>query len=303
MTRRELLKDIGVPVFTTMLGVFLGFGVSRIPKNIGPAELRLERVFVSTEENSEFGVWKLTALEDAKELWGMEWDEYSRNSLVEIHSSPEFEKNDSGIDIYDLEWRAKVLPQVMNITDDLKKRIKESENFQDRALWIESDYRDYLELKSNGDTTFEWNPLQWNSLAVDYIATQIGLPKIRVIFRNTGEKSATIYGLKCKNVYSFGGEAGAGGGRLEPANMEQEIILNWDRNSDLVFNNPLVVDPNDTVMLQFSPLVKWATRGDGPGNLVYKSYIMYHDGDGVREHYVGAFNQRDTIDDLSIRLR
>ena len=237
------------------------------------ANISIERIYVQNDEadpSYRFGKWFIDIQKiDNK---GMILNEALFNSMLdkkEIINVLEWRNDKKYDDFNDFKNAEKSIPST------LIKEVKNTNFFK----------KNYPE-----DIT------EWRTPVVEYINSLIKPPAIHIVIRNTGEQSATIYGFKFINVRSFGGDAGAGASHLKVDNEESLATLNWEKNSELKFKEPLVLDAGNTTMLEIKLVVENAASGDGEGELLYRIELDYADGQNSHASaFIAAMSQSDYV--------
>ncbi|WP_444931640.1 hypothetical protein ACJJIF_07690 [Microbulbifer sp. SSSA002] len=295
LSRKEMILGVAIPITAAIIAAIIGL-MGNQERDKKPAKLTLEKIFIANNSTPEnlFGQWEITNIA-AEDLGG----EYHRE-LVESDWG-EMEIKDSGIYILNPElFKAEFLKSNHSyihwefksgtIADEIEfTGYRDDISEATKSHLKQSSFYQTYQRQVKGTEYFNWR-----LLLTEYLNSKIDTkPTLRITIRNTGEQPATAYGITSKNIFMSGGEAGAGGSRLEVANLETDIPLYWDRDTRLDFAQPIVIDPTETAMLQVNPIVEDAARGDGDGTLTYQLSLQYFNGEENTEKSIGIFAQSD----------
>lgn len=124
-------------------------------------------------------------------------------------------------------------------------------------------------------------------------------PILLVGLRNTGGIDATIYDIRSEKIFSRGGDAGAGGARLSPVNKRFSLTITHEADTQVTLPSPIVLEPGDTMLLEFVLLVEDATQGDGPGEILFKILVNYFNGEKNADLFLGNFLMADDVEAMS----
>lgn len=316
MADSSSFKSYVFPIIMMLLSALVGYGISVLPKFKRDAALKLDNVYISREDQPTFpyGMWELTEVGEDKLNQEKEYYTYVANNLppgMKKYEAHPHEKNGLGIMAYAVNWATKLellqqsssyygqgLP--LKVPQELVDTLK---NHDEWPLSLPPD------TFANDGAKFEAYPgeiqelVAWanrKKLAVvsRYIGDKITSPALKVAIRNDGGKPATLYGLYCRNIYSTGGEAGAGGMSytLQVMNEQKILNLNYKQDGSLLFNEPIVVEPESPALLEVMLNMEEAAFGDGSGWLTYALFLRYNNGDALDDLYVGTFIQGDGVE-------
>lgn len=256
------------------------------------SELIVERIYTVDASDSiakDFGSWQLNPLTDKQFLQAYPYLKlYNNIPMYKDPGGPKYEvqnqvlPDDFGIFVYHSVWKLKK----KKITqDDIPEEI--------RPILLNS--KEYANAWYSNATENVRLVLSFPQ----YLGYHLSQPQIRFIIRNDGNKAATFYGLTSKNLFSFGGEAGAGGAELKPSNSDKRIDIHYDHTNYLQFKNPIILDPGDSTLLAIVPNVIDAAQGDGPGEIIVNWSLDYNTGINNSNLNLGNFLFEDSV--MSLR--
>ena len=332
MATESRFKAYIFPVLLIIISAIVGYVVTVIPKgNNCNAKLELDNIYISDNDQpcKEFGYWAvdtagLNRLNKEKQMYqySLKFDQqYVKESSENgedysgsVVKYPEFppKLNELGDYAYKLKWmpryplllskgpRYSGMEPLLKLPDSLSSDIILPESSIDQQL-IDSLSETNISFKSL-DQELQWIIARYNKNVYRslcrYIGHKAGVPTLKITLRNEGDKDATIYGFRYQNMYSTGGEAGAGGLPYNMETMNEQKVLKIDysgNGNNLTFNTPTIVPPGSPVMLEVALNMQNASHGDGPATLTYALFLEYGNGDEKQELYVGTFIQDDTI--------
>ncbi|WP_163134429.1 hypothetical protein [Agarivorans sp. Alg241-V36] len=299
-------KDVLLTVFATVCGLSLAFSSVALAQTSESKGLHLESFSISPKDqaNSEFGSWKLKGLTVA-DLWEplQKFENrhlgYQQDASMWVYSNMPYVVNPEGIAVHKIFW------QRDRVSLEWLYPNKQSSESPWSAKQIPKPIKSELLKDPKISKYAEFNEATpyylWHGAAISYVSGLIEPPNLKLVIRNQAETPAKVYGIRAKNVYSTGGDGGAGARPSEAVNKQQTIQLNHQNPvSDLIFNSAVVIKSTDAAMLQVQPIVVDATQGDGEGELTYNLYILYDNGDERVEQFVGTFVQSDALSQMPL---
>lgn len=122
------------------------------------------------------------------------------------------------------------------------------------------------------------------------------VPPLVVVVRNTGDASATLYGVTYSPLGIHSGGAGAGGVELEPVNEAsiKPTSVDWFDTTEAPFENPIVLEAGKIAAVTIHPVVDMDTRiSDGSSALHFDIHMNYFDGESKTSLPIVAIRAED----------
>lgn len=268
-----------------------------VNKNIIEQGIYYEDTYLS-DNNNAFGSWKLDATVNNGSLYKKYLSEWQK--MIDMNETNQWLffdlkelKDINKSKIWTLRWNIIHEPFINNkVTTSIEKLAYKNG-------YKLSSYEEYKKIYNGTEKNYTDNvdfSLMLN--AFEYIGRTIKPPKLNLVLRNKNQKHITLLGVSYNVVFSISSGAGAGGEQIAPIDLNKTLIIDFYKKNIMNIHPPIIINPDDSTVIQFNIFCRNAGRWDGPGSMLIKLLLKYSDGKDIKYSNIGYFYLSDDIDNL-----